>query len=145
MKQSQHLLMIGLLALLTACASAPREEKPKVNIYDALENDNIQYRAEEENQPASQTSPEFLNEKIGEVRSLFFRYRYDEATDLAERLIRLDGSLAEAYYWLARIHMNQASYQQAYAMASKGLTVVQDPRMKTELERIQRQAQMGAN
>ena len=145
MKHSQQVFMAGLLALLTACASAPRDEKPRGNIYDALENDNIQYRAAEDEQPVSQTSPEFLNQKIGEVRTLFFRYRYDEATDLAERLIRLDGSLAEAYYWLARIHMNQADYQQAYAMSSKGISVVQDPRMKSELERIQRQAQMGAN
>ena len=145
--QLKTLFIISILIILTACGSPSRREQVRTqeaqqDIYAALKNDNIEYHEEE--QIITKQSPEFLTNGINELRSLYFRKKYDEATDLSIRLLKLEPSLTEVYYWKARIAMDHSDFQQAYNMASKGLSYVEDIHMKRELERVQGQAQMGA-
>lgn len=134
-----------LLLFLAACSSTGTQTSKKdepVDIYSALTDDEVQYR-DEQQRPASDLDQALVQEHITKIRNLYFRKSYKEAQAMAERLLRLDANLPEAYYWLARVHMEQADYQHAYDMASKGLSVADNPNLKRELERIQRQAQMG--
>lgn len=142
--QLKTLFIISLLSTLVACGSSPSRDKPKEeeDIYAALKNDEIQYHQEEKQ--ITKHSPEYLINGINELRALYFRKKYDEANELSIRLIKLAPSLTEAYYWKARIAMDLSDYQQAYNMCEKGLSHVEDPNMQRELERIMRQAQMGA-
>lgn len=140
---SSHKLFvtITLSSLLGACASAPPpgREQP-VDIYAALKNDRVQYSDGRE-APESDAA---IADRIAEVRNLYFDREYVEASAMAERLVRIAPYEAENYYWLARIKMALADYQQAYNMASKGMTVTNDPGLKRELKRVQRQAEIGA-
>jgi hypothetical protein len=135
------LVTITLSSLLGACASPPPpgREQP-VDIYSALKNDRIQYSDGRE-APESDAA---IADRIAEVRNLYFDREYVEASAMAERLVRIAPYEAENYYWLARIKMALADYQQAYNMASKGMTVTKDPGLKRELKRVQRQAEIGA-
>ena len=150
--------------ILAACASPKQRyatsttQEKEPDIYAALTNNEIQYR-DETAQPdgysnpnsssngssGNNGNPEFIAQSLNEVRNNFFRKDYDTALATAERLIRLDPNSAESYYWLARIYMEKAEYQQAHAMAAKGLTVASNANLTRELDRIRRQAQMGAN
>lgn len=145
MTSIKHIFVIALTLVVTACVSSTssQDNSEPVDIYGALRNDNIQYRTEGD-QEVSQTSPEFIDGKLREIRNAFFRKDYETAGDTAERLLRIDGNVAEAYYWLSRIRMEQADFQQAYDFASRGLSVSPERNMQRELERIQRAAQMGA-
>lgn len=140
--------LIGALSLAFfafACSSTGEQsgtKKDQGDIYDALKNDEIQYRDQAE-RPASDLDQELVQQHITQIRNQYFRKNLSEATVIAERLLRLDSNIPEAYYWLARIRLDQGDYQQAYNMATKGLTVTEDPNLKREMERVQRQAQMG--
>jgi len=141
------LIIISFLIVLTACGSPTRREQAQqaaeeVDIYSALKNDEFEYYEEEK--IITKQSPEFLENGINELRALYFRKKYDEATDLSIRLLKLEPSFTEVYYWKARIAMDRSEFQQAYNMAEKGLSFVEDPHMKRELERVKGQAQMGA-
>lgn len=139
--------MTGLLmaaAITTGCASSSGTQgntssQPQ-DIYAALNDGDIQYRDDSGPQTSNR---ELVQQQVSEIRSLYFRRDFTTAAEKAERLLRVNGDTAEAYYWLARIHMDQADYAQAYNMASKGVAVTDDPNMKRELERVQSQAQMG--
>ena len=135
---------LSLLLFIAACSSTGGQSKQESNadIYSALTDDEVQYR-DDEQRPASDLDQELVNEHLTKIRNLYFRKNYKEAQELAERLLRLDANLPEAYYWLARVYMGQTDYQGAYDMASKGLSVADNASLKGELERIQRQAQMG--
>lgn len=136
------LLTATMMALLAACASPPppgRDDAP-VDIYAALKDDRIAYRDGRE-VPESDAA---VADRIAEVRNLYFEREYVEASALAERLVRVAPYEPENYYWLARIKMALSDYQQAYNMATKGMTVTDDPALKRELKRVQRQAEIGA-
>ena len=134
---------LSVLFFIAACSSTGTEkDSESVDIYSALVDDEVQYR-DDKQRPASDLDQELVQEHLTKIRNLYFRKNYKEAQELAERLLRLDANLPEAYYWLARIHMEQADYQGAYDMASKGLSVADNANLMRELERIQRQAQMG--
>lgn len=137
--------IVSLVSVLAACGASTdrRDVKPQKDIYGSLKSDQIEFH--EETKVITKNSPEYLIQGINDLRALYYRKKYAEATDMGLRLIKLAPSLAEAYYWLARIAMDQADFQQAFNMASKGLSVVQDPNMKRELELVKTQAQMGAN
>lgn len=142
--QIKTVTLISLLSLLAACESTDRREvKQEKDIYTSLKQDEVEYHQEEK--VISKGSPEYLVQGMNDLRALYYRKKYAEASDMGLRLIKLAPSLAEAYYWLARIAIDQADFQQAYAMAAKGLLVVEDKSMQRELEQVQVQAQMGAN
>lgn len=155
-KQIITTAIIGSTLIFTACApQAPREQREEVDIYAALNDDRIEYadgtvEGEENNTAAqdgniSETSPTFIKNQLKEIRLAYFKRRYAESAEMAENLIRLDSQLAEAYYWLSRVRLDQSDYYQAHEMASKGLSVVaqDDKSLVRELERIQGISQMG--
>jgi len=142
--------------LLSACApQPPRSHEEPVDIYAALNNDRIEYAdgtvegedgmIEGSDENISDASPMFIENQLNEIRRAFFKRKYAEAGELAENLVRLDPQLAEAYYWLSRVRLDESDYYQAYEMASKGLSVVEkhDTSLIRELERIQGISQMG--
>lgn len=141
----KKLFFLTSISLLVACNSTTQEQQQSTDIYAALRNDQIQYRSDDEGQEVSQTSPEFIDQKVREIRNLFHRRDYDSCVDAAERLLRIDGNIAEAYYWLARVRIEQGDFQQAYDIAGRGLSTAPAKNMKRELERIKGIAQLGAN
>ncbi len=154
-KQVTTTVFIAFAVLITACApQPPREEKQEVDIYAALNNDEITYADgtteggdpyAAEDSDISEASPMFVEEQLKAIRLAYFKRKYAEAAEMAENLVRLDSQLAEAYYWLSRVRLDQSDYYQAHEMASKGLSVI-DPNDKAlvrELERIQGISQMG--
>ena len=141
--QFKKIIILSLIFSVFACESTNRRDvKEEVDIYAALKNDDIEYHQEE--RVITKHSPEYLVNGINELRALFFRREFESLTDLGIRLIKLSPSLTEAYYWMARVEMEKSEFQRAYDMAEKGLSVVEDPNMKRELERVKGQAQMGA-
>lgn len=135
---------LSLVLLLSACSSTgPQTGKEEpVDIYASLHSDEVQYR-DDTQRPSSDLDPAVIQQHITQIRNMYFRKNLSEASVIAERLLRLDANIAEAYYWLARINMDQSDYQQAYNLAIKGMSVTDNANLKRELERIQRQAQMG--
>lgn len=143
----QNILILGCVLTLVACApSKPKNNEPEVDIYAALNDDQIEYASDEAEveEEADSASPQFVEEQITQARTLFFRKKYTEASDLLERMVRLDSQNANAYYWLARVRMEQGDFNQAHELSKKGLTVVSDKRLKAELERVKGITQMGA-
>jgi tetratricopeptide (TPR) repeat protein len=143
-------LLVGLLIqiFLASCVVQPpkKEEKP-VDIYESIRNDVIQYRHEPDQQRAIvQAGSDYINNQINQVRELFFQKDYEQASQLAERLVRQAPNNPDAYYWLARIRLEVADYDQASQMALKGLSVSQKgSNVRKELQRVQQQAMIGAN
>jgi len=136
---------LAVILSLSACSSGPSQQEKKeaeVDIYDQLKNDNVQYATEEG--PATVGSPEFVLKNLADVRAAYFRKQYDSAQKLCKRIISVSPDAVEAYYWLARIAVDENDYNQAYNMASKALTLAKEPNMKAELKRIQVMTQMGA-
>jgi hypothetical protein len=154
-KQLTTCAVISASIIFTACApQPPREDTEEVDIYAALNDDRIEYAdgsiEGEENSGSqddglSETSPIFIANQLKEIRLAYFKRRYAEAGEMAENLIRLDSQLAEAYYWLSRVRLDESDFYQAHEMASKGLSVVDqdDKSLMRELERIQGISQMG--
>lgn len=146
LKNSKYLSVVMFFLLLGGCGSHPdrREEvKAPVDIYDQLKNDNVQYIGEEKG--VVRGSPEYVLKTLTDVRAHYFEKKYDIARKLCKRIISLVPSTAEAYYWLARMAIDEGDFQQAYNMSSKGLTYATAPNMKAELQRMQLMTQMGAN
>lgn len=147
--------VISTTLFITACApQPPRDDTPDVDIYAALNDDRIEYSdgtveggedSYAEDSEISEASPTFIKNQLKEIRLAYFKRKYNEAGEMAENLIRLDSQLAEAYYWLARVNLDQSDYFQAHEMASKGLSVIDqsDTALVRELERIQGISQMG--
>lgn len=135
-------LSLAFLAFACSSTGEKAETKKDTNIYDSLNNDEIQYR-DDAQRPSSDLDQELVQQHITQIRNQYFRKNLAEATVIAERLLRLDSNIPEAYYWLARIRMDQGDFQQAYNMATKGISVTDNANLKRELERVQRQAQMG--
>ena len=137
-------LTVSLLLILfvTACARPTRDDQAdqEVDIYAALKNDSIEYRDGRE-VPENDAA---IADRIVEVRNLYFEHEYEEASALSERLVRIAPYEAEKYYWLARSKLALSDYQQAYNMATKGMTVTDNPALKREMKRVQRQAEIGA-
>lgn len=130
-----------LIIFVAACAKQTRQaQQEPVDIYAALKNDRVQYR---DGREAPETDAA-VADRVAEVRNLYFDREYVEASALAERLVRVAPYEAENYYWLARIKLALADYQQAYNMATKGMSVTDDPALKREMKRVQRQAEVGA-
>lgn len=130
-----------LLIFVTGCARpTQQQQQPPVDIYAALKNDSVQYR-DGRQVPENDAA---IADRVTEVRNLYFEREYVEASALSERLVRVAPYEAENYYWLARIKLALADYQQAYNMATKGMTVTDDQALKRELKRVQRQAEIGA-
>lgn len=147
MNMNRFLTVLSVLLAFTLGACAPTQ--PKQNnrdIYAALTDDQIQYRNEDgQGQGGNDNaSPEFVKDQVAQVRTLYFQRKYDEAVELAERVMRLDNQQAEVYYWLSRIRMDQGDFDQAHELANKGLTVVYDKNLERELRRIQGITQMGS-
>ncbi|MCK5880399.1 MAG: hypothetical protein KAG18_00910 [Sinobacterium sp.] len=137
---------------ITACVpQSPKEETQEVDIYAAFNEDRIEYAdgtvegEPEQDSEISEASPTFVKDQLKAIRLAYFKRQYVDAGDMAENLIRLDSQLAEAYYWLARVRLDQSDYYQAHEMASKGLSVIDpsDEALVRELERIQGISQMG--
>ncbi|CAA0114343.1 Uncharacterised protein [BD1-7 clade bacterium] len=135
-----------LAVTLSGCLSSPsKKEDADEDIYAALRDDDIEYRDERQVALVNDTSPEFVREKIDEIRSLFFQKDYAKASEMAEGLVRQAPQNPEVYYWLSRVRLEVGDYQQAYEMASKGVSLSgKGSSLKAELERLQRQAQLGA-
>ncbi len=156
-KQLITLSFLGSTILLTACAPQPPREEKNEDIYAALRDDRIEYSdgtveggesdpyATESSGEISEASPMFVDNQLKEIRLAYFKRKYAPAAEMAENLIRLDSQLAEAYYWLSRVRLDQSDYYQAHEMATKGLSVVDqnDKALVRELERIQGISQMG--
>ncbi len=139
------LAALVMAVTLSGCLSSPSKKESNEDIYAALRNDDIQYRDERQSAMVNDNSPEFVREKVDEVRRLYFQREFAKASEMAESLIRLAPQNPEAYYWLARVRLEVGDYQQAYNMASKGVSLAQkNSSLKAELERLQRQAQLGA-
>lgn len=146
MKTTVLTALVGVCLTLAACApTGPKQQEPERDIYAALTNDEIQYRNDNDVQEqANASSPEFATDQIEQICNLYFRKKLTEAAEEAERLLRIDSQQPEAYYWLARIRMDQGDFASANELASKGLMVVYDQNLKNELERVQGITQMGA-
>lgn len=145
-KSIKRISALTLLAAIAACSStsgpeAAKKEEP-VDIYEQLKNDKVQYATEETKEVKG--SPEYVLKNLGEVRAAYFRKEYDSAKKICRRILSVAPSAAEAYYWLARIFVDEGDFQQAYTMASKGLSAAKEPNMKRELENIKKMTQMGA-
>ncbi|OED50975.1 hypothetical protein ACH42_00450 [Endozoicomonas sp. (ex Bugula neritina AB1)] len=139
-------LAVIMTITLSGCLSSPSQKTSDEDIYSALRNDDVEYRDERQSAQENDHSKEFIREQVAQVRRLFFQKDYAQASEQAESLVRLAPQSAEAYYWLARVRLEVGDYQQAYTMASKGVSIApKHSSLKTELERLQRQAQLGAN
>ncbi len=141
--------LILLFTILTGCAKqSSRPQEPEEDIYAALRNDGDisqrQRRGDDEANRNGQMSEAAVNDRIEEVRNLYFDQAYDDAKALSERILRVAPSAAENYYWLARIKLAQGESQQAYDIATKGMELAQQSGLKREMKRIQRQAEVGA-
>ncbi len=141
--------LILLFTILTGCAKqSSRPQEPEEDIYAALRNDGDisqrQRRGDDEANRNGQMSEAAVNDRIEEVRNLYFDQAYDDAEALSERILRVAPSAAENYYWLARIKLAQGESQQAYDIATKGMELAQQSGLKREMKRIQRQAEVGA-
>lgn len=136
--------LFSIIALLAGCTSTSgsQSQEEEVDIYASLKDDQVQYR-DGRGQSADVSDQQLVKQQVTEIRTLYFRRDYTAAQEKAERLLRLEPNSGEGYYWLARIHMDQADYSQAYNMATKGLAVTDNPNLIRELERVQSQAQMG--
>ena len=138
--------MVSLITVLAACSSSPGPQESAsqepVDIYEQLKSGNVQYANEA--QPEEKGSPEYVLKNLKEARAAYFRKDFDQAQKLCKRILSLVPTTTEAYYWLARIAMDQGDFQQAYDMSSKGLMYAREASMKGELERINKISQMGA-
>lgn len=146
MKTTVLTSLASICLLLAACApTGPKKQDSERDIYAALTNNEIQYRSQDNapEQDNASTSA-FAVDQIEKIRNLYFRKKLAEAADEAERLLRIDSQQPEAYYWLARIRMDQGDFSSANELANKGLRVVYDENLKRELERVQGITQMGA-
>ena len=144
-KYLQCIAVFFLASQLTGCSSGPepREEKKEpVDIYAQLKNDQVQFATEETT--IEKGSPEYVLNNMKEARAAYFQKKFDHAKKLCKRVLSLVPSTAEAYYWLARMAVDEGDFQQAYTMSSKGIGYAKEPNMKTELQRIQTMTQMGA-
>ena len=56
---------------------------------------------------------------VEEGRALFAQHAYDQALDRFERAVAIDPTNAYGYYFLARLHLEKRSYDQAIAFAEK--------------------------
>ena len=142
------LLTVISLAVLAGCAKqSSRPQEPEEDIYAALRDDGQvgqrQRQAESSANSNGQMSEAAVDDRIEEVRNLYFDQAYDDAEALSERLIRVAPYAAENYYWLARIKLAQGESQEAYDIATKGMDLAQQSGLKRELKRIQRQAEVG--
>lgn len=144
MNKSLVAVSVLLAFVLSACAPTQPKQQNNRDIYAALTDDQIQYRGEESQAGNDNASPEFVKDQVAQVRTLYFQRKYEEALELAERVMRLDNQQAEVYYWLSRIRMDQGDFTQAHELANKGLTVVYDKNLERELRRIQGITQMGS-
>jgi len=134
---------VGLFAVGCASSKGPDRYEQKEDIYKSFNEDNIEYRTEEK--PLSKRDPGYVASRVVEIRNLYHRGESIAAEDLADRMIRLDPSVAEVYYWLTRLAIDRADFQKAYNMAQKGISVSTNDRMTEELESLREIAQMGAN
>jgi tetratricopeptide (TPR) repeat protein len=145
-KYQKRLISLAGIAILAACSSTSGPEsavqKEPVDIYEQLKSDNVQYATAEVNEVKG--SPEYVLKNLAEVRAAYFGKKLDSAKKICKRILSVAPSTAEAYYWLARIAVDEVDYQQAYDMASKGLTYAREPSMKRELESLKKMTQMGA-
>lgn len=147
MKKTKMQVSIILLSAITAACgttSAPdsaKNEKP-ADIYDQLKNNNVQFATEAKE--AESGSPEYIMQNLAEARQAYFRKEYNDVQKNCKRVLSVSPSSAEAYYWLARVAVDQGDYQQAYDMSSKGVISAKEPGMKRELENIKKMTQMGA-
>ncbi len=145
-KYNKRLALLAFITLFTACSSTSGPEssasKKPVDIYDALKNNNVQYATEETKEVKG--SPEYVRTNMAEARASYFRREIDKAKKICKRILSVAPSATEAYYWLARIAVDEGDFQKAYDLASKGLLTAKEPNMKTELENIKKMTQMGA-
>lgn len=146
------LLILLALSMIGGCASSDRADREEEDIYASFRDGRIQYRSDDNKSDdiyaalrgdRRGASSMAVEEQINEIRTLFIRQQYDQAANAAEQLLRQNPYQAEAYYWLARIHLNQSDFQQADNLAERGLGVVDNPSLRRELERVQTQAKMG--
>lgn len=144
MKKIQNIVVLALVSVVVGCVSSSpdRYEEETVDIYEQLKTGNVEYATEETADVKG--SPEYVLKNIQEVRASYFRKETDKAKKLCKRIISVAPSTAEAYYWLARIAVDEGDFQQAYDLSSRALTLAKDANMKTELERIQTMSQMSA-
>ncbi len=145
MKEHANLLGLFLLTLLFAgCVIQPTKEEKPVDIYAPIKNNVIEYRNDEEAEPIVQAGSDYMDSQIKQVRYMFFSQNYDQASQLAERLIRQAPNNPDTYYWLARIRMEMSDYQQATQMAQKGISVSQKgTQVRKALQRLQQQASIA--
>lgn len=141
-------LTLLFFTLLTGCVTQqPVEKKPEPtheDIYAPIKHNVIEYRDKKEEKVISTATTDYLDTQIKQVRQLFFNEKYDQASQLAERLVRQEPNNPNTYYWLARIRLEMSDYNQAYQMTEKGLSVSQkDSAIRKSLERLHQQAGLG--
>lgn len=145
-KYVKSLLSLSLLSIVTGCVSSTSgpesSQQAPVDIYDQLKNDNVQYSGGI--QEVDEKSPEYVMSNMREARAAYFNKRFDDVRKFCNRTLKSMPSTAEAYYWLARVAVDEGDFSQAYAMASKGETLSKEANMKAELGRIKTMTQMGA-
>lgn len=154
-----------LLAILIAstffagCAKqSTRQQEPEDDIYAALRNDTVDYNdpnslGDEDSRQASlapigqdgEINSAHVDDRIAEVRNLYFEQAYIDAAALSERLMRIAPYAAENFYWLARIKLAQNEVKEAHEFATRGISLTDNSALKRELKRIQRRAEIGSN
>lgn len=152
-KQIKLLIPITLFAMLAGCVSsgsksgggssggASAKTEP-VDIYAQLKNDSVQYN--NDSQVHEDSSPKVIAENMKEARAAFFRRNFEEAKKYCNRTLKAVPASAEAYYWLARVAVEENDFNTAYTMATKGQLLAKETAMKEELGRIKTMTQMGA-
>lgn len=148
-KHVKLLIPIALFASLTGCfASAGKKDaevapgKEPVDIYAQLKSNSVQYS--NTGAEVADNSPEKIKENIQNARAAYFQKNYVEAEKFCKRVLRAAPTNAEAYYWMARVGVDENDFQKAYDMASQGIPLAKEPGMKRELENIKKMTQMGA-
>ena len=127
-----------------------RQQEPEEDIYAALRDDNYSSRPSaaqndqgKQREQGEQGSSPHVNDRIAEVRNLYFEQAYVEAAELSERLVHLAPYDAENFYWLARIKLAQNEVKDAHEFATRGISLTDNSALKRELKRIQRRAEIG--
>lgn len=144
-KQVRWVAVSSVVMMLSACSSGPssNSNEPAEDIYAQLKTNTVQYANQEVNDEAG--SPAYVLKNITNIRAAYFQRKFDTVKNLCGRVIHAAPDTTEAYYWLARVAIDENDYDQAYNMSTKALTLAKEPSMKAELKRMQVRTQMGAD
>jgi Flp pilus assembly protein TadD len=146
-KYTKRVVFSCFIVAVSACSSTPSSTKSgaakqPVDIYAQLKNDKAEFATGEVKEVEG--SPQYVEENLVEARTEYLHRKFDNVKKICTRILRVAPSATEAYYWLARVAIDEGDYQQGYDMASKGLLVAKEPNMKRELQDMKKMTEMGA-